>query len=120
MLTHYLAYVLAGAKVLRDHGVSIIKELRSETIDSGDATSAASATAISASGGSFTDNIIYLVRPHLPLIKMVAKQVQAYIKAGLQSAFIFMHFTFHGMSQELAVNFTYISFLIEQSYVNKF
>jgi hypothetical protein len=67
---------------LKDQGVLYIRELKSEEADS---FSSENTTTPGASNSLFLkdipDNIVYLVRPNLSLIKTIARQIKAYRSA---------------------------------------
>ena len=69
--------VVEGSKTLKDIGVQYFRELKGELGD------------FSAAGGarSMPDNVIYLVRPSLPMMKTVAHQIHTSMKAGLRSQY---------------------------------
>ena len=69
--------VLEGSKLLKDSGVNFFRELKGEhlgdfTIDSGRAV---------------PENIVYLVRPNLNLMKIIAKQILNSAKNGIRSQY---------------------------------
>ena len=93
-------YLPEGVKVLKENGVVVLRELRGVyATQSGDSTkTSGGGGGGDAGGGAGTDpiadldkdsldNIVYLVRPHLPLLKVVAKQINACIKTGVRSQF---------------------------------
>ena len=61
-----------GSKILKENGVQYFRELRGELGDF-----------ISDTNSRDTpENIVYLVRPNLPLMKVIAHQIQSYLKSG--------------------------------------
>ena len=68
--------ILEGSKLLKENGVQYIRELTDESIDF-----------INESGRDIPDNIVYLVRPDLPSMKIIAKQVQACLRAGIRTQY---------------------------------
>lgn len=97
--------ILDGSKALKEQGVTQMKEL------SGDLDFS------SESGKDIPDNIVYLLRPNLSLMKLVAKQVKACLTAGVY--LISMLKTILRVSQAFGVNIIYILFLIELLHVSK-
>jgi len=69
--------VVEGSKTLKDIGVQYFRELKGELGD------------FSGAGGarSMPDNVIYLVRPSLPMMKTVAHQIRTSIKQGLRTQY---------------------------------
>ena len=63
--------ILEGSRLLKENGVQYFRELRGELGEF-----------VSESGRDVPDNIIYLVRPNLAMMKVIAKQIQACLKAG--------------------------------------
>lgn len=61
-----------GSRVLKENGVQYFRELKGEL---GDFVS-------ESTGRDIPENIVYLVRPNLSLMKVIAKQVHAYLKSG--------------------------------------
>lgn len=64
--------VAEGSKLLKENGVQHFRELRGDLGDF-----------VSETGRDVPDNIIYLVRPDLAMMKLIAKQVQSCIKGGI-------------------------------------
>lgn len=61
-----------GSRILKENGVQYFRELRGELGEF-----------ITDSGGRDTpENIVYLVRPNLSLMKVIANQIQTYLKSG--------------------------------------
>ena len=58
-------------KILKDNGVQYFRELRGELGDF-----------VSDTGRDIPENIVYIVRPNLTLMKAIAKQIQSYLKLG--------------------------------------
>ncbi len=65
--------ILEGTKLLKDNGVSQMKDIRGVLDFS---------SSESSSTKDVPDNIVYLVRPELGTMKMVAKQVKACMASG--------------------------------------
>lgn len=65
--------VVEGSKVLKDNGVQYFRELNADLGDF-----------VSEGGRDVPDSIVYLVRPELSSMKLIAKQVQACIKSGMR------------------------------------
>jgi hypothetical protein len=59
--------IVEGSKLLKENGVQDLRELRPE---------------LGEFGRDAPDNIIYLVRPNLSLMKIIARQIQGCIKTG--------------------------------------
>ena len=68
--------IVEGSKLLKDNGVQHFRELRGELGDF-----------MTDSGRDVPDNIIYLVRPNLSLMKVIANQIHACIKSGIRSQY---------------------------------
>lgn len=105
-----------GSKVLKENGVQHIRDLKGDLGDF-----------IAEAGREIPDNIIYLVRPNLAMMKVISKQVNTCIRAGasnsiwigiifLLTLFILFYFIF----QVLEVNITSTSSPTELSPVNKY
>lgn len=68
--------IVEGSKLLKENGVQHFRELRGELGD------------FSSEGGrDVPDNIVYLVRPSLPLMKVIADQIRACIKTGIRTQY---------------------------------
>lgn len=66
-----------GSKLLKDNGVQYFRELRGEL-----------GNFSAADGGSMIpDHIVYLTRPSIANMKLISKQIQSCVKAGLRSQF---------------------------------
>ena len=68
--------IVEGSKLLKENGVQHFRELRGELGDFS-----------TDSGRDVPDNIIYLVRPSLPMMRVIANQIHACIKAGVRSQY---------------------------------
>ena len=68
--------ILEGSKLLKENGVQHFRELRGELGDFS-----------SDSGRDVPDNIIYIVRPSLPMMRVIANQIHACIKSGIRSQY---------------------------------
>lgn len=68
--------IVEGSKMLKENGVQHFRELRGELGDFS-----------TESGRDVPDNIIYLVRPSLPMMRVIANQIHACIKAGVRSQY---------------------------------
>ena len=73
--------MVEGSKVLKENGVQFIRELNDDLADFMNDSSANS------SRDNIPDNIVYLVRPDLPSMKMIAKQVHACLRAGIRTQY---------------------------------
>ena len=60
------------SKTLKEHGVSYVRELRNEACD----------FMTDANVSDMPDNIVYIVRPNLMYMKMIAKHIKDYNKSG--------------------------------------
>lgn len=66
--------IVEGSKLLKENGVQHFRELRGELGD----------FATENGGREVPDNIIYLVRPSLAMMKVIASQIRACIKSGIR------------------------------------
>ena len=62
--------IVEGSKLLKENGVTQMKELYGDLDFTSDA------------GKDVPDNIIYLVRPNLAMMKLIAKQVRSCLASG--------------------------------------
>lgn len=65
--------IVEGSKLLKENGVQHFRELRGELGDFA-----------TENGREVPDNIIYLVRPSLAMMKVIASQIRACIKSGIR------------------------------------
>lgn len=76
-LSNLLMYfVTEGSKFFKDNGINYCKELTGDVNEF-----------VSETGKDVPENIIYLVRPHLPNMKLIAQQIKVLVQNGLKCQF---------------------------------